>query len=106
MRILAVADTRRSAALLGIPAIAEIGLPGMPSVTWYPAAAVTNKSEEDFRFLNRSINEALARPAMKERFTKLGLDPMLKSTAASASFIQQQHSSDKRWARDAKVTID
>ncbi|MES2686331.1 MAG: tripartite tricarboxylate transporter substrate binding protein [Pseudomonadota bacterium] len=106
VRILAVADTRRSAALPDVPTFAEIGLPGMQSVTWYAAVAAPTTPDEDARFLNRAITEALARPAMKERFARLGLDPMPKSNAESASFIQQQTQLWQKVIRDAKVTID
>jgi hypothetical protein len=43
---------------------------------------------------------------MKERFAGLGVDPMPRSSAESASFIQQQTLLWQKVIRDAKVTID
>ncbi|MCV0441437.1 MAG: tripartite tricarboxylate transporter substrate binding protein [Comamonadaceae bacterium] len=106
VRILAVADAKRSAALPDVPTFAEIGLPGMQSVTWYAAVTAPNTPSEEVRHLNTTLNEALARPAMQERLAKLGLDPMHNTTAASADFIEQQTQLWQKVIRDAKVTID
>ena len=56
--------------------------------------------------LNAVLNEALAKPAMRERLAKLGLDPLQKSAAESADFIKQQTQVWQKVIRDAKVTID
>lgn len=106
VRILAVADAKRSAALPDVPTFAEIGLPGMQSVTWYAAVTAPNTPSEEVRHLNAVLSEALAKPAMQDRLAKLGLDPMQKSTAESADFIKQQTQLWQKVIRDAKVTID
>lgn len=106
VRILAVADAKRSAALPDVPTFAEIGLPGMQSVTWYAAVTAPNTPSEEVLHLNAVLNEALAKPAMQERLAKLGLDPMQKSAAESADFIKQQTLLWQKVIRDAKVTID
>lgn len=106
VRILAVADAKRSAALPDVPTFAEIGLPGMQSVTWYAAVTAPNTPSEEVRHLNAVLNDALAKPAMQERLAKLGLDPMQKSAAESADFIKQQTQLWQKVIRDAKVTID
>lgn len=106
VRILAVADAKRSAALPDVPTFAEIGLPGMQSVTWYAAVTAPNTPSEEVRLLNAALNEALAKPAMQERLVKLGLVPMQKSVAESADFIKQQTQLWQKVIRDAKVSID
>ena len=106
VRILAVADRKRSAALPDVPTFAEIGMPGMQSVTWYAAVTAPGTPAEDVRYLNTAINDAMTKPEMKERLTKLGLDAMPKSTTESAEFIKQQTALWQKVIRDAKVTID
>lgn len=106
VRILAVADAKRSSALPDVPTFAEIGLPAMQSVTWYAAVTAPNTPAPEVRHLNAVLNEALAKPAMRERLAKLGLDPLQKSAAESADFIKQQTQVWQKVIRDAKVTID
>lgn len=106
VRILAVADAKRSAALPDVPTFAEIGLPGMQSVTWYAAVTAPGTGTEEVRHLNATLNEALAKPAMLERLAKLGLDPMPKSTAESAAFLKQQTQLWQKVILDARVTVD
>ena len=101
-----VADRKRSAALPDVPTFAEIGMPGMQSVTWYAAVTAPGTPAEDVRYLNTAINDAMTKPEMKERLTKLGLDAMPKSTTESAEFIKQQTALWQKVIRDAKVTID
>ena len=106
VRILAVADSKRSAALPDIPTAAEIGLPGMVSVTWYAVVASPVMAGEDVWMLNRALNSAIAKPAMKERFAGLGVDATPRSTADSSAFIGQQTQLWQKVIREAKVTID
>lgn len=63
-------------------------------------------AEGDLRLIDGAVNEAIARPAVKERFAKLGVDPLPKSSAESAAFIHHQTQLWQKLIRDAKVTID
>lgn len=106
VRILAVADAKRSPALPDVPTFAEVGLPAMRSVTWYAVVAPPGTPEPVVQRLNQAMNAALGRSAMQQRFAALGLDPMPLPAAEGAGFIVQQTALWQKVIRDAHVTID
>ncbi|MEQ6438401.1 tripartite tricarboxylate transporter substrate binding protein [Comamonas sp. w2-DMI] len=106
VRILAVADAKRSAALPDVPTFAEVGLPAMQSVTWYAAVSAPGTSTADITLLNRAVSDAVNRPSMHDRFVNLGLDAMPKTAVDSANFIKQQTQLWQKVIRDAHITIE
>ena len=76
LRALAVTSRRRSALFPELPTTAEAGLPGYEVDSWggifapaaTPAAIVTK--------LNQQINLALQAPDVKERFARIGVEPV------------------------------
>jgi tripartite-type tricarboxylate transporter receptor subunit TctC len=106
VRILAVADAKRSPALPDVPSFAEVGVPAMHSVTWYTVVAPPGTPAATVQQLNEALNEALAQPDMKERFAKLGLEPMQRSAAEAAQFLKQETALWQKVIRDAHVTIE
>ncbi len=75
LRALAVTALKRSAVLPELPTASEAGLPGYEVVTWggmfapaaTPAGIVTK--------LNQQLNAALETPDVKERFSRIGVEP-------------------------------
>jgi tripartite-type tricarboxylate transporter receptor subunit TctC len=106
VRILAVADDKRSPALPELPSFAELGLPAMRSVTWYAVVAPPDTPPGVVWQLNGALNEALARPDMQQRFANLGLAPMPMPAAEAGQFIRQETARWQNVIRDAKVTIE
>ena len=71
LRGLAVTSTTRSEVLPDLPTVADF-LPGYEASAWYGVSAPKNTPPEVIEKLNKTINENLADPKAKTRFTELG----------------------------------
>jgi tripartite-type tricarboxylate transporter receptor subunit TctC len=71
LRGLAVTSTTRSEVLPDLPVVADF-LPGYEASAWYGISAPKNTPPEIIAKLNQAINEILADPKAKARFTELG----------------------------------
>ena len=76
MRGLAISGDRRAAALPDIPTFAELGYPKFKANAWFALFAPTGTPENIVGQVNADLNQALAVPAVKERFNALSIDPV------------------------------
>ena len=76
VRALGVSGPRRSAALPEVPTIAEAGVPGYEATTWNGIVAPAGAPKPVIAKLNAEINKALQAPALRERFARLGAEPV------------------------------
>jgi tripartite-type tricarboxylate transporter receptor subunit TctC len=95
LRAIGVASLKRSAVLPEVPTIAEQGMPHFEAVSWYAlmVPAATPKVVVDK--LNAESLKMLAKPAIKEKFAGLGLEPGGGTPQALAATIQTETA---RWA--------
>ena len=96
LRALGVTGAKRSALLPNVPTIAEAGLPNYSFETWFIvfAPAATPKAVVDK--LNTALNQALATPALQERMTRDGFDPIPSTPAQARSRLEQEM---QQWAK-------
>ncbi len=85
LRILAVASPERSPDVPELPTIAESGLPGFRSITWFALVAPPGTPAATVNKVNRDVNQAFGELAPK--FRAIRLEPMPGSTADAARFI-------------------
>ena len=95
LRPLAVASAKRSALLPGVPTIAESALPGYEATNWNGLVAPAGTPAETVAKANADMVRALAEPALRERLTAAGFDPVGDSPAQFAAQLQAEHA---RWA--------
>ena len=74
LKVLAVTDSQRSAALPGTPTMAE-SLPGYEFNNWYGIMAPASTPRPIIELLNTEVHRILALPDVRERFSGLGADP-------------------------------
>lgn len=75
LKVLAVTDSQRSAALPDTPTMGET-LPGYEFNNWYGIMAPAGTPKPLVAQLNAEVLRVLALPEVKEKFTGLGADPM------------------------------
>jgi len=75
LKVLAVTDSQRSAALPDTPTMGE-SLPGYEFNNWYGIMAPAGTPKPLVAQLNAEVLRVLALPEVKEKFTGLGADPM------------------------------
>jgi len=98
IKILANLSPTRSQALPGVPTSDESGIPGLHASGWFGLFAPRGTPKEIIARLNAAMVEALADPALKARFSELGLDVApreLQTPEGLAAFHQADI--DKWW---------
>ncbi len=106
LRILAVADEQRSAALPQAPTFIDEKLPGMVSVTFFSLVAPPGTPPAVAAAHQKAFAAALADPEVKRKFGEQGAEPRGWAPERAAQFIKAE--SDK-WARvikSANVTVE
>ena len=106
VRILAVADSKRSASIPDIPTFAELNLPSMNAVTWYAVVAPPGTSPQILQVLNALISDTLRQSDVKKRLSELGLDVIDGSSDQAARFIRTETDRWQKVIRDAKVIVE
>ncbi len=106
VRALGVTSEKRTALAPDLPTLAESGLPGFASVTWFgvylPAGAPPALVER----VNQAFNQAIQSPEVKASLAKLGVDAAAPGTPAQFNAMVKADSS--RWGsviRQHKITI-
>jgi tripartite-type tricarboxylate transporter receptor subunit TctC len=89
-RILAIANTERSAAMPDTPTIAEAGLPAFRSVAFFACAAPPNTPPALADRISRDVAEILQRPAVVAKLRELLIDPVGTSPAEAGQTFREE----------------
>jgi tripartite-type tricarboxylate transporter receptor subunit TctC len=90
VKILAVAGAERSPVVAGVPTLAESGLPGFRSVTWFAIVAPPATPAALADKINRDVVDGLRQPEVAASLAKLTLEPMIGSPADAARFFAEE----------------
>jgi tripartite-type tricarboxylate transporter receptor subunit TctC len=107
LKALAVTSETRSALAPELPTVAESGLPGFVSNTWFGVYAPKGLGAEQTARLNAEINAALRSPEVQERFARLGAVPAPPNSPAQFAALVAADSA--RWGRiiqDRRITAE
>ena len=94
LRGLFVSSAQRSAALPGVPTMAEAGPPREEVVGWHGVVAPAGTDPAILAALNAAVQAALARPEVATRLTALGVEPVSEPPERLAALIR---SDAERW---------
>ena len=94
LQILAVGSLQRIAALPDVPTVAEVGVPGFESGTWFAIMAPPKTPSQLLDRLNKTVNEILSEPSVKSKFEELVVQPVGGTLAQTDSFISRER---QRW---------
>ncbi len=103
LRILAVASPQRAPAVPELPTVAESGVPGFRSVTWFALVAPAGTPAAIVDKVNRDVNAALH--DLTEKLTAIRLEPMPGSTADAARFIADETALWSKVITEAHITL-
>jgi tripartite-type tricarboxylate transporter receptor subunit TctC len=90
LKVLAVTDKIRAAAMPDVPTIAEAGLPALISGAWYAMVAPPNLSPELRDRIANSTIEVLKMPDVQQRFRALNVEPDGGTPAQTDAFIKEE----------------
>lgn len=99
MRPLAITGTRRHPLLPDVPTFEELGFKGFDGVQWYGIVGPANLPPAIVATLNKTINDALADPALRERLAGEALEPM---PMTPEQFGQYMRDDIAKWSKVAK----
>jgi tripartite-type tricarboxylate transporter receptor subunit TctC len=101
LRALAVTTAKRSPAVPDIPTIAESGLPGYESTSWYGMLAPARTPPAVVTRLHDVIVSILGSPDMKEKLGGQGLDPVGNTPQQFEVVIKSEIT---KWAKVIKAS--
>jgi tripartite-type tricarboxylate transporter receptor subunit TctC len=96
LRILGLTSSKRFELLPQVPTIAEAGVPGYESVSWYGLFAPTGTAPEIIARLNTETVAVLQLDDVRRRMTEFGVMPMSSTPEAFAAYVA---SDTARWGK-------
>jgi tripartite-type tricarboxylate transporter receptor subunit TctC len=96
LRGLAVTTRERSALAPEFPTIAESGLRGFDTSSWFGIVVPAATPGEIIRLLNTEIVQWLSQPAVREQFVKMGVEIVADTPEQFAAFLQNENA---RWGK-------
>ncbi|MCV0441011.1 MAG: tripartite tricarboxylate transporter substrate binding protein [Hydrogenophaga sp.] len=106
LRILAIADAVRSAALPQVPTFEESKVAGMNAVTFFAVVAPPGTPAATAAALQKQIADAMAMPDVKSRFAEQGAEPRGWSPEQTGRFIQAESDKWNKVIKSANVTLE
>ncbi len=98
---LAVTGKTRSPVLPNVPTVAESGLPGYESNTWYGFVGPAAISKDVVARVNSVVATAVKAPDTRERYAAQGFEPLTSTPEQFAAFLKKDM---QDWARVVKIS--
>ena len=105
LKLLGVASTERSKDVPEIPTVAEQGIPGFRSITWFAIAGPPGLPAPLADKINRDVAEILHKPEIVAKIQALRLEPMGGTTADAVKFIGEETQLWGRVIKEANITL-
>lgn len=106
LRALAVTSLQRTRVLPAIPTLAESGLPGYDSNSWFGLLTTGGTPKEIVRRLNTEIVRIINTPEMREALISQGVDPIGDTPEQFAKFIDAEIEMSCKLIRTLGVKAD
>lgn len=106
LRPIGVSSLTPSAALPGVPPVAEAGVPGFEFSGWHGVLAPKGTPPAVVELLNRKLRDTLADPAVVARFEKGGLDAVTNSPSEYAEFLAKELEKWRRVIRERNIRAE
>jgi tripartite-type tricarboxylate transporter receptor subunit TctC len=100
LRAIAISSAKRSAAAPQIPTVAESGVPGYESGTWFGFFAPTGTSRDIVGKINAELGKIDASAEMKAKLLDQGADPVTMTPEQMRAFVKNELA---KWAKVVKM---
>ena len=105
LRALAVTSAKRSALAPDLPTVAE-ALPGFESNTWFGLYGPKGLAVETVSKISAAVNQSLNDPDVKERLSRLGIEPVGGSPAQFAQMVTADAAKWKQIIAERRIVTD
>ena len=106
IRALGVTSTKRSGSIPDVPTIAESGLPGFESVSWFALLAPAGTPTAVVARLNTAIIKAAQMPEIVTALAHQGTDPVLMTPEQTRTYVRDELLKWKKVVTAAGVQIE
>ncbi len=97
---LGVASVKRAAVTPSVPTYAEAGYPNFEAASWVGVFAPASTSPEITAKLNATIEEVVKDPALRQKLTSIGFDPIEGSQTQAESYFRAEV---EKWGKMVKA---
>lgn len=106
LRALAVTTAQPSASVPELATMSASGLPGYSAMPWLGLVAPAGTPKPVIDTIYRAVAEIVKEPAVKTKFSDLGLDIIGSDPQAFGAFIKQDIATWAKVARDANIRLE
>jgi tripartite-type tricarboxylate transporter receptor subunit TctC len=106
VRLLAVADTKRSPVLPNVPTFAEEGLPGVVSVVWNGILVRRGTPQAIVDRLNREMGVILKSPSFRQPLEKQGYEVLSSTPAEFEALIKKDLANMHKLTKEAGMKLN
>ena len=106
LRALGVSGPLRSPVLPEVPTVAEAGLPGFESLSWYGLWAPAGTSPELVGRLQAEVARAFASPDLKDNWSAQGAEPGGETSDQFARLVSAEIGKWGKVVRDNRIALD
>lgn len=106
LRGLAVTSASRSAAVSDLPTVAEAGVPGYASGTWYGVLAPAGTPAPIVARLSADIGKVLGVPEIRSILVAQGVEPEPMTPEQYGAFMRAEHAKWGKVIRDAGIKLE
>jgi tripartite-type tricarboxylate transporter receptor subunit TctC len=106
LKALALTATKRSPVAPEIPTMAEAGVPGYTSDTWYVFAVASGTPKDIVTTLHAAAVQALRTPGVSERLTQQGAEPVESNPATFRALWEREQALWAKVIKAANVKAD
>ncbi len=106
VRLLGVTTRTRVSAVPDVPTIAEAGLPGFESITWFGLFGPKGLDAEIVNRVNLAVKAALETPAVHDRLVQLGNTPRWETPEQFRASVKADRAKWAAVVRQVGATID
>src|SRR5712675_232731 len=103
LRALAVGSPKRSALFPDVPTTVEAGYPNSDYNFWIGALVASRTPRDIVLRLNKEFNAAVSSPEVREKFLKLGVDPLSMSLPDFEAMIKKEFESNAQLIKAAGI---
>jgi tripartite-type tricarboxylate transporter receptor subunit TctC len=103
LKAIGISSVKRSSLMPEVPTIAESGLPGFDSWTWFGIFGPANTPRAIVERVNHEVNRIVTDPGVRERFAQLGFETTGGTPAEFAAVVQAEAAKWSKVIRDANV---
>jgi tripartite-type tricarboxylate transporter receptor subunit TctC len=106
LRVLGVTGAKRSSALPQVPTIAEAGMPGYATTTWYGLLVPAGTRPAVIERLSTAANKAVTAPDLRDRMLADGAEPIGSTPSAFQKHVETEIAKWRKVVKSAGVTVE